>query len=437
MPQPLELDALLKGCADDSFDDGIRIDSHLEPLSGPGGLVKPAVYEGGTYQHDQRWASPDDSGPTPVIVIDNVPSQANRLEEALRRNRGSTAIPELVIDLSALPNLPAHLPQSLSSLEFPHRNADAYLRDAELDGLDFLKTEIGRAIFDATAQTCGPLIAWFPQALLYGEGNASRVLREGGRTPPAGRTGHPTQSPRGVPVECRAAGRTDTRFAGASRGSGGLPRRIRLPRALPRGDGDAARCSERSLRSGPGRRYPHPCPAAGRRRCAGPHVRRLAGTRCVGDPLAVSGPPPLGDVPVAGWLRTDGPRGSGRLAAPAPVGLGEADFRGYRALQGRRPRPSPMHARPAARGPARSWVCAPGLRPRPLPGAAGHRLSTVWPCGCRPGPTAFSAGRPATRRLPSTSLSARASRRRWNREETRSVPGPQIHAAGGARREPG
>ena len=168
MPQPLELDALLKGCADDSFDDGIRIDSHLEPLSGPGGLVKPAVYEGGTYQHDQRWASPDDSGPTPVIVIDNVPSQANRLEEALRRNRGSTAIPELVIDLSALPNLPAHLPRSLSSLEFPHRNADAYLRDAELDGLDFLKTEVGKAIFDATAQTCGPLIAWFPQALLYG-----------------------------------------------------------------------------------------------------------------------------------------------------------------------------------------------------------------------------------------------------------------------------
>ncbi len=51
---------------------------------------------------------------------------------------------------------------------FPHRNADAYLRDALLDGKDFLRTEIGQAIFGATAQTCGPLIAWFPQALLYG-----------------------------------------------------------------------------------------------------------------------------------------------------------------------------------------------------------------------------------------------------------------------------
>ena len=168
MPQRIDLAALLSGCADDSFDDGIRIDSQLEPLSGPGGVVKPAVYEGGTYQRDRRWASPGDGEPMQVIVIDNVPSQANRLEEALRRNRTSTSIPEFVLDLSELPHLPAHLPRSLSSLEFPHRNADAYLRDAELDGQDFLTTEIGHAIFGATAQTCGPLIAWFPQALLYG-----------------------------------------------------------------------------------------------------------------------------------------------------------------------------------------------------------------------------------------------------------------------------
>ncbi len=168
MPRRIDLAALLTGCADESHDDGIRIDSHLEPLSGPGGTVKPAVYEGGIYQRDRRWASADDEDPAQVIVIDNVPSQANRLEEALRRNRDSTSIPEFVLDLSELPHLPAHLPRSISSLEFPHRNADAYLRDAQLDGKDFLKTEIGQAIFGATAQTCGPLIAWFPQALLYG-----------------------------------------------------------------------------------------------------------------------------------------------------------------------------------------------------------------------------------------------------------------------------
>ena len=168
MARTITLDALLDGCADGSFDDGIRIDTELVPVGGLGGPVKPAVYDGGTYQQDQRWADPEDEQPTPVIVIDNVPSQANRLEDALRRHRDALSIPEFVLDLASLAHLPSHLPTQLSSLQFPHRNADAYLRDALLDGDDFLKTKLGRSIFDATAQTCGPLISWFPQALLFG-----------------------------------------------------------------------------------------------------------------------------------------------------------------------------------------------------------------------------------------------------------------------------
>ena len=101
-------------------------------------------------------------------MIDNVPSQANRLEDALRRNRESLSIPEFVLDLSSLTHLPAHLPRQLSSLQFPHRNGDAYLRDATVEGGDFIKSALGQSIFGATAQTCGPLIAWFPQALLFG-----------------------------------------------------------------------------------------------------------------------------------------------------------------------------------------------------------------------------------------------------------------------------
>ncbi len=168
MSRRIDLGALLAGSADDSFDDGIRIDAELEPLAGSGAPVKPAVYEGGNYQHDRRWVGAGDAEATQVIVIDNVPSQANRLEHALQQHRESLSIPEFTLDLSAMPHLPSHLPKSLSSLEFPHRNADAYLRDSELDGEDFMKTEIGKAIFNATAQACGPLVAWFPQALLYG-----------------------------------------------------------------------------------------------------------------------------------------------------------------------------------------------------------------------------------------------------------------------------
>ena len=168
MNTTIDLEMILSACDDDGLDGGIRIDADLEPLGGAGSPVKPAVYEGGVYQEDRRWADPEDAEPTKVIVIDNVPSQANRLEDSLRRRRKATGIPEFVLDLSGVRGLPDHLPRRLSSLQFPHRNADAYLRDAKLGDTDFLESGVGRAIFAATAQRCGPLIAWFPQALLYG-----------------------------------------------------------------------------------------------------------------------------------------------------------------------------------------------------------------------------------------------------------------------------
>ena len=169
----LTLEKLLAGTASDSFDDGIRLDAELEPLGGPGGTVKPAIYLGAVYQEDRRWPSPGSTQPTDdkpldVYVIDNVPSQANRLEEALRRSRSATGVPEMVLDLSGVTGLPPHLPKRLSSWQFPHRNADAYLRDSSLEGTEFGKHPIGRALFNATASDAAALIAWWPQALLYG-----------------------------------------------------------------------------------------------------------------------------------------------------------------------------------------------------------------------------------------------------------------------------
>lgn len=167
----ITLERLLEGTASDSFDDGIRLDAVLEPLAGPGGTVKPAIYSGAVYQADRRWPPPGDphhDEPQPVYVIDNIPSQANRHEEALRRSRASTGVPEMILDLSGLPGLPPHLPRHLSNWQFPHRNADAYLRDSTLDGTDFATHRIGKELFMATADRAAALIAWWPQALLYG-----------------------------------------------------------------------------------------------------------------------------------------------------------------------------------------------------------------------------------------------------------------------------
>lgn len=164
----IEASRLIAACGDDAYDAGITIRTRLEPLGGPGATVKPAVYAGGHYQIDRRWFG-DDSAREPVdtIVIDNVPSQANRLEAALERLRAVLGLPEIVLDLSDL-DLPPHLPDSLSIFRFPHRQADAYLRDSLLDGKPFPKTEIGTAIMDATAEKPIALMQWCPQALLFG-----------------------------------------------------------------------------------------------------------------------------------------------------------------------------------------------------------------------------------------------------------------------------
>ena len=161
---------LRAACDEDAAEGAIVLNAVLEPVGGHGTPVNPAIYAGGRYQHDKRWESSDASEPTPVIVIDNVPSQANRLEAALEATADEVGVPRLVLDLTGedFAHLPPHLPRSLSSLRWPHRNGDAYLRDALLGGEAFAKSSTGRSIIDATADSAGALVAWFPQALLYG-----------------------------------------------------------------------------------------------------------------------------------------------------------------------------------------------------------------------------------------------------------------------------
>jgi CRISPR-associated protein Csb1 len=167
----VDLDAgvLATACSEESADAGITIVSMLDPLGGPGSPVKPAGYEGGRFQQDRRWwGSGADRRPVDVLVIDNEPSQANRLEAALEQHRAELGLPEILLDLTSLGELPPHLPRQISSFRFPHRNADAYLRDATLNGTKFLASEVGTAVFGATADQPEALLQWFPQALLFG-----------------------------------------------------------------------------------------------------------------------------------------------------------------------------------------------------------------------------------------------------------------------------
>lgn len=167
----MELDAekLIAACGEEASEAGISIRATLEPLGGEGAPVKPATYEGGRFQTGRRWwGEGADRREVGVLVIDNEPSQANRLEAALEQLREELGLPEIVLDLSSAASLPPHLPKQISSFRFPHRNADAYLRDAVLDGARFMDTDTGRGIFDATGDRSEALLQWFPQALLFG-----------------------------------------------------------------------------------------------------------------------------------------------------------------------------------------------------------------------------------------------------------------------------
>lgn len=163
----LDVDRLTAACGEISQEAGITIHTVHEPLAGAGAPVKPAVYAGGVFQEDWRWWG-DPIEKTRAFVIDNTPSQANRLEAALQVLRPELGLPEVVLDLSEIPTLPSHLPKRLSGFRFPHRHADAYLRDAMLDGKKLVDDPLGRAIVNATADQPDPLYQWFPQALLFG-----------------------------------------------------------------------------------------------------------------------------------------------------------------------------------------------------------------------------------------------------------------------------
>ena len=125
MARQLHLDTLLAACLDDSFEDGIRIDTELEPGGGPGNPVKPA---------STKVSLPD----RPQMGVPGR-RRAHRRHRDRQRSvtgepsgRGAPHKPLLVWGTRNGPRslrsdrLPAHLPRRISSLEFPHRNADAY-----------------------------------------------------------------------------------------------------------------------------------------------------------------------------------------------------------------------------------------------------------------------------------------------------------------------
>ena len=67
---------------------------------------------------------------------------------------------------------------TLTSLELPHRYADAYLRDSLIDGVRFDKTDIGQAFQAATLEDARSLYRHDPGSLVFGAWNSHHKGRQ-------------------------------------------------------------------------------------------------------------------------------------------------------------------------------------------------------------------------------------------------------------------
>lgn len=149
----------------------ICVRQRLQPAGGAGDKVFPPTYATGDkalkYAGETRRVDGED---VPVVLLDSVASQANRMEEALLAGweRSVLNFPVIGVDFSHDADL-ADIGR-VTSLQAPHRIADAILRDAtSVDGTQlFRDMPAGRAYTDATVRNATAVYELCPTALVFG-----------------------------------------------------------------------------------------------------------------------------------------------------------------------------------------------------------------------------------------------------------------------------
>ena len=143
-----------------------RCVTDYQPAGGPGDKVFPPTYEGGKYATEER-IDPATGEVRQCVLLDSVQSQANRMELALleAHRAGTVQLPLLVTRFDQEELLKKF---SVTSLEAPHRVADALFRDSLLDGTIFRKSEKGRILDIAEVRNATGLFGLCPTALIFG-----------------------------------------------------------------------------------------------------------------------------------------------------------------------------------------------------------------------------------------------------------------------------
>jgi len=149
----------------------------LQPAGGEGTKVFPPTYAGAVYATEKR-RLPCHAEPVECVLLDSVQSQANRMEEALQQALDDKRLKVPILEVDFTPYfLGDKQPEGMrlldpvgkvSSLQAPHRIADAILRDSMLDGARFRDTDIGKRIGMVSARDATALFEHCPTALVFG-----------------------------------------------------------------------------------------------------------------------------------------------------------------------------------------------------------------------------------------------------------------------------
>lgn len=180
----LSLDQIVDAVAPDGPYATISITADMAPVGDGAGKVAPPTFptpsgESGPkarYLIDTRYI---DGAARTVVTLDTEQSQANRCEAELldAADDGRVELPMFVLTQQVATDAGVR-DVRLTSLDFPHRYADAYLRDSLLDGVAFDKTELGKSFQLAEARNARALYEREPYSLVYGAWNSHRKGRQ-------------------------------------------------------------------------------------------------------------------------------------------------------------------------------------------------------------------------------------------------------------------
>jgi CRISPR-associated protein Csb1 len=150
-----------------------------QPVGGAGRTVMPPTYPVSDSERDPnaRYLIGErlvDGERRRAAVMDQEPSQANRVEEALLEARDAGLLRLPMFELRAVTPVEEI---RLTSLDFPHRYADAYLRDSLLDGVRFDDSPVGKRLRATTRADVRPLYEREPCSLLFGAWDSHRKGR--------------------------------------------------------------------------------------------------------------------------------------------------------------------------------------------------------------------------------------------------------------------